>query len=218
MWSKESVARTSLSIGIYWAFVYFKIQKKASQLIKTISSLTFLTWKITEEVKPWLSSRNGRVRAILSYSRPHGMAVEIALDFDSWINNLSCSEKIRELSYAMRGYSSIHSSRDLRGNEITHMAQVIQKKSGRLDNIIVHACMPPPPRASQPATCRSHAMAFKGGSSNVYFPNSSLDRCSHTIEEEKLCRSTSQVKMRQHGVALLEAAAVRGGSSVPRGG
>ena len=120
----------------------------------------------------------------------------------------------------MRGYSSIHSSRDLRGNEITHMAQVIQKKSGRLDNIIVHACMPPPPppRASQPATCRSHAMAFKGGSSNVYFPNSSLDRCSHTIEEEKLCRSTSQVKMRQRGVAHLAASGVRGGGgggSVP---
>ena len=119
----------------------------------------------------------------------------------------------------MRGYSSIHSSRDLRGNEITHMAQVIQKKSGRLDNIIVHACMPPPPpRASQPATCRSHAMAFKGGSSNVYFPNSSLDRCSHTIEEEKLCRSTttSQVKMRRRGVAHLAASGVRGGGgSVP---
>ena len=76
--------------------------------------------------------------------------------------------------------------------------------------------MPPPPRASQPATyCRSHAMAFKGGSSNVYFPNSSLDRCSHTIEEEKLCRSTSQVKMRQRGVAHLAASGVRGGSSVP---
>ena len=63
-------------------------------------------------------------------------------------------------------------------------------------------------------------MAFKGGSSNVYFPNSSLDRCSHTIEEEKLCRATttSQVKMRQRGVAHLAAsAAVRGGggSSVP---
>ena len=77
--------------------------------------------------------------------------------------------------------------------------------------------VPPPPRASQSATCRSHAMAFKGGSSNVYFPNSSLDRCSHTIEEEKLCRSTSQVKMRRRGVAHL-AAAVRGGGggrSVP---
>ena len=62
-------------------------------------------------------------------------------------------------------------------------------------------------------------MAFKGGSSNVYFPNSSLDRCSHTIEEEKLCRSTSQVKMRQRGVAHLPAAATsRGGSSVPAAG
>ena len=63
-------------------------------------------------------------------------------------------------------------------------------------------------------------MAFKGGSSNVYFPNSSLDRCSHTIEEEKLCRSTSQVKMRQRGAAHLAAmaAAVRGGSSVPAAG
>ena len=60
-------------------------------------------------------------------------------------------------------------------------------------------------------------MAFKGGSTNVYFPNSSLDRCSHTIEEEKLCRSTSQVKMRQRGAAHLAAvaAAVRGGSNVP---
>ena len=60
-------------------------------------------------------------------------------------------------------------------------------------------------------------MAFKGGSSNVYFPNSSLDRCSHTIEEEKLCRSTSQVKMRQRGVAHLAASGVRGGGggSVP---
>ena len=62
-------------------------------------------------------------------------------------------------------------------------------------------------------------MAFKGGSSNVYFPNSSLDRCSHTIEEEKLCRSTSQVKMRQRGAAHLPAAAAsRGGSSVPAAG
>ena len=60
-------------------------------------------------------------------------------------------------------------------------------------------------------------MAFKGGSSNVYFPNSSLDRCSHTIEEEKLCRSTSQVKMRRRGRRGTPGggAAVRGGRSVP---